>query len=79
MRRGQMRREHYNAIADSVEHVLNMFLRVYYDFPRLCFQSHLLITKRISSSLLLPANRKRDFCSNTTNRIPMTFLRNAIY
>ena len=46
----------------------NMFWCFFWDFLRPCFKSHLLITKRISFSKTLPANRKRDFRSESTGR-----------
>ena len=52
-------------LADRIEHVLTCFL----EFSAPFFQSHLLINYRISCSTNLPANRKRDFLSESANGI----------
>jgi hypothetical protein len=51
-----------------------MFRRVFWDFLRPCLQRHLLINRQISSSKNLPANRKRDYLSETANGILKMFV-----
>ena len=51
-----------------------MFWRVFLNFLCPFLLSHLLINYQISSSKNWPANRKRDFLSESANRIPKTFV-----